>query len=70
MKIINNLNFLRAHGVIPTSVICTKREKPCAYRQARKQWFCNNCKKIANTTKRRRCDFGTSDYKGNPYTRF
>ena len=58
------LDYLKAHGVLPTSVTCPNCEIQCRYRTDRHQFVCDQWHNVAKTKRRRRCNYSVSLYKG------
>lgn len=60
-----SVNYLKAHGVLPTNVMCPICNIKCVYREDRNQWRCNGVKMNKKTKKRVYCTFEVSNYKGS-----
>ena len=58
-----NMEFLRSHGVLPTTVTCPHCKSLCNYRRDQKTWHC--WKRISvPKSKKTTCSFNISDFKG------
>lgn len=59
-------SILRAHGVLPTEVVCPRCQTPCShFTSPNNVWICNNTVPIPHTRRRKRCNFSVSDRKGS-----
>ena len=60
----NALDYLKAHGVLPTSVNCESCSLPCFYRSDRNSFYCRRSTPIAKCKRRKTCNYTVSLYKG------
>ncbi|XP_068244671.1 uncharacterized protein [Palaemon carinicauda] len=59
----NFLDYLRAHGVLPTGVLCEKCELPCTLRQETNMFYCGRYVAVQKQ-KRKQCNYSVSLFKG------
>ena len=61
----NFIEFLQAHGVLPTTVTCPNCEVQCKYRTDIHQFFCGKWCYLAKTKSRHQCNYAVSICKGS-----
>ncbi|XP_068205419.1 male abnormal protein mab-31-like [Palaemon carinicauda] len=59
----NALEYLRAHGVLPISVICKYCHLPCSLRQEANMFYCGRYVRVQKK-KRKQCPYSVSLFKG------
>ena len=59
-----SMEFLRSHGVLPTTVTCPHCKSLCTYRKDQKTWRCRKRISVPKS-KKTTCSFTISDFKGS-----